>query len=332
MVAVAMTRGTILGPIYASMEEVNLPFAKMAPRRGLPVFDVTDPGQWVPTHAVCALCEDVRAQIPPLDAAAWLSTISDPSALGPIYEQLRHASTIGMLLKEYRHFYHRFRNYAKLTLTRRSNDIVIDRWVDEACTPHSEMLELYALLEFVHVIRQLSGVCWTPTEIQLRRGSSELVRRLPEFASADVRFNSPSTGIAVPIHLLVLPLQKPDGLSATVSPNGRQAVGGVPLDLSDCALAVVSSHFVDGYPKIESIAEVIGTSKRTLQRRLAEEGITYSELVDHYRFEAAKRLIAESPCSLIDIACQLGYKEAASFTRAFRRWTGLSPQEYRSAC
>jgi AraC-like DNA-binding protein len=313
------------------MEQVNLPFAKMAPRRGLPVFDVTNPGQWVSTHAVCALAEDVRARLQSDDTAAWLSTISDPIALGPIYEQLRHVSTIGMLLNEYRRFYCRFRNYAKLTLMRRSNDIVIHRCVDEARTPHSELLELYALLEFVHVIRRLSGVCWTPTEIRLRRGSSELVRKLPEFASADVRFNSPASGIAVPIDLLVLPLRKLDVLPGTVSPNGQQMIGGVPLQLNDCAHALVSSLFADGYPEIELVAEAIGTSARTLQRQLAKEGLTYRELVESYRFEAARRLIEEGEYSFLTIALQLGYNEASSFSRAFRRWAGLSPSEYRAA-
>jgi AraC-like DNA-binding protein len=82
---------------------------------------------------------------------------------------------------------------------------------------------------------------------------------------------------------------------------------------------------------MESVAECLGISARSLRRQLAKEGLTYRQLIDHYRFETARRLIETTDRSLIDIACQLGYTEAASFTRAFRRWAGLSPSEYRAA-
>jgi AraC-like DNA-binding protein len=312
------------------MEQVNLPVAKLAPRRGLPICDVTDPGQWVPTHAVCALSEDVRVLLKPDEVAAWLSKICDPSALGPIFQQLCRASTIGMFLKQYRRFYYQFRNYANLTLERRGQEIVIARRVDEARTPHNELLELYALLEFVHIFRHLSGVCWTPKKIQLQQGSSELLRRLPEFANTEARVNGSCTAIALPIHLLVLPIAQRDTLPAASLVDTEQSTSSVPLKLSECTYAVVCSRFVDGYPEIESVAGSMGMNARSLQRHLAKDGLTYRQLVEHYRHEAARRLIDAGDRTLIDIACQLGYNEAASFTRAFRRWSGMTPSEYRS--
>jgi AraC-like DNA-binding protein len=331
MVSVAMTRGTILGPVYASMERVNLSVSKMAPRRGLPSCDITDPRQWVPTHAVCSLIEDVQNQLPPEDGATWVSAIADPAALGPIFDQLGRASTIGMLLKEYRRFYHQVRNYAELTLTRRGNDIVIRRWVNDARTRRSEMLEVYALLEFVRVIQRLSGIAWTPAALEVQQGSSEQLRRLPEFANAEVRVGAPATGMAVPIRLLGLPIPDSNRIASNGSPDAEAATGTVPLALCDCIYALLCSRFVDGCPDMESVAECLGISARSLRRQLAKEGLTYRQLIDHYRFETARRLIETTDRSLIDIACQLGYTEAASFTRAFRRWAGLSPSEYRAA-
>ncbi|NCF38409.1 MAG: amidohydrolase family protein [Gammaproteobacteria bacterium] len=70
-------------------------------------------------------------------------------------------------------------------------------------------------------------------------------------------------------------------------------------------------------------------SPRTLQRRLTEEGFTFKRPVSEVRFLSARRLIVENH-KLSEIATRLGYADASSFTGAFERWTGISPQRYRS--
>ncbi|MFV3386729.1 AraC family transcriptional regulator [Pseudomonas sp. NY15364] len=73
------------------------------------------------------------------------------------------------------------------------------------------------------------------------------------------------------------------------------------------------------------VAERIGISERTLHRRLALEGHSFQLLNEHVKKQLAKRLLADSRMDLNSIAQRLGYAEAASFSRAFSRWTGCSP-------
>jgi AraC-like DNA-binding protein len=80
---------------------------------------------------------------------------------------------------------------------------------------------------------------------------------------------------------------------------------------------------------IEQVAKRLHVSVRTLKRRLAEEGTTYSELVDAERRERALLLLRSDDLTLAEIADRLGYSDAANFTRAFRRWTGVSPRAFR---
>lgn len=75
---------------------------------------------------------------------------------------------------------------------------------------------------------------------------------------------------------------------------------------------------------------LVGMSVRTLQRRLAETGVSYSDLVDEVRLASALTLIDDRSIRLSEISRKLGYADAANFDRAFRRWTGFSPSQVRA--
>jgi AraC-like DNA-binding protein len=84
-----------------------------------------------------------------------------------------------------------------------------------------------------------------------------------------------------------------------------------------------------GHPTIQRAARVLGIPVRTLQRRLNDAGLTYSELADEVRFKAACRLLEGPHTRVADIAASLGFADPSNFSRAFLRWSGVSPREYR---
>mgnify|MGYP003649952806 FL=1 len=77
------------------------------------------------------------------------------------------------------------------------------------------------------------------------------------------------------------------------------------------------------------MAAWLGLSERTLHRRLAGEGYPFRQLDERVRRSLAERLLDDSSLGLDSIAQQLGYAEAASFSRAFKRWTSVSPDQWR---
>ena len=81
----------------------------------------------------------------------------------------------------------------------------------------------------------------------------------------------------------------------------------------------------------KSIARHLATSARTLQRRLAAAGVSYQELLDEARKEAAGRYLAESVFAIGEVAYLVGYSEPAPFYRAFKRWYGVTPEAFRQA-
>ncbi len=85
-----------------------------------------------------------------------------------------------------------------------------------------------------------------------------------------------------------------------------------------------------GIPSIVQIGELIGMSSRTLNRRLSENGITFRDLVKQTQEKIAKALLKNSSHTIGEIAFQTGFSEQSAFSRAFKRWTGQSPVEYRN--
>jgi len=83
-------------------------------------------------------------------------------------------------------------------------------------------------------------------------------------------------------------------------------------------------------PRIDEVASSLNMSQRTLQRRLNEENVTYSMLLDGVKQDLAKRYVNDKSLSLSQIAFMLGYAEQSVFSRRFKKWTGKSPFVFRS--
>jgi AraC-like DNA-binding protein len=87
-----------------------------------------------------------------------------------------------------------------------------------------------------------------------------------------------------------------------------------------------------GQPTLDNVALELHISTRSLQRHLMREGMQYSQLVDQARLDLAMHLLRRPGMPIGDIAHQLGYADAGSFSRAFSRWTGQSPRVFRKKC
>ena len=93
--------------------------------------------------------------------------------------------------------------------------------------------------------------------------------------------------------------------------------------------AALVDQLPHGEPSQKSVAEALHLSARSLQRRLAEAGSSYTEVRDNARRELALRYLRDGGHSVSEITYLLGFSDSSSFSRAFRRWTGVSPSAYR---
>jgi AraC-like DNA-binding protein len=80
----------------------------------------------------------------------------------------------------------------------------------------------------------------------------------------------------------------------------------------------------------QSIADVLGVTSRTLRRQLVSKGTSFRKVAKETRYEIARQLLTDTGMAITEIAGVLEYADASAFTRAFRRWTNVSPAAWRA--
>src|SRR5262245_1484732 len=128
-----------------------------------------------------------------------------------------------------------------------------------------------------------------------------------------------------------LPLKRRDRVLRSVLETQADVIRAQPAS-DGLGLAVrqaLAPRLASGETDLEVIARDLGMSRRTLQRRLSAAGLSYGELCDGLRREMAEKHIHDSSLAIGEIAYLAGYSEPAAFHRAFKRWTGMTPQAFR---
>jgi AraC-like DNA-binding protein len=191
-----------------------------------------------------------------------------------------------------------------------------------------QQVELYVLILMVDTIRLAAGAQWQPANLELQTTDCRGLADVPLFRNSNVRFSCPTTRIAVPRSLLSRRLLGNNIAAFTQAENAPADITRA-TDFGDSLRRVLKNYVGHEKLTLETTAEIVGTTPRTLQRNLRHAGLTYKILVDQLLFELALPLLMDKQQKLLDIALMLGYSDAAHFTRAFRRWAGMSPSDYR---
>ena len=151
------------------------------------------------------------------------------------------------------------------------------------------------------------------------------------FGTRELDFGCDDNGLAFDAALLERAAPEADArLLATVEPLAEAALRAQPpaRDFADDVAGKVRALLPDG-ANVDAVAGALHMSARTLQRRLGEAGTQFSEVLDGVRASEAKRALAGSDVPIAEIAWRLGFADLATFSRAFKRWTGQPPGTYR---
>ncbi|MEB6665986.1 AraC family transcriptional regulator ligand-binding domain-containing protein [Acinetobacter vivianii] len=149
--------------------------------------------------------------------------------------------------------------------------------------------------------------------------------------SSSIRFNQPHLISSFDKKYLGLKMVNADPIASQIAINQCETELSALGERRRLAMRVrdILTNSEQHYLSIESVAERLHMSDRTLKRQLAAEGTSFSTLVDEVRYRHATSLLSRTDYSLEQIADELGYSDVANFSRAFKRWSGRSPSNWR---
>ncbi|WP_394835020.1 AraC family transcriptional regulator [Pendulispora rubella] len=143
-----------------------------------------------------------------------------------------------------------------------------------------------------------------------------------------VRFRSPSSSLCLADTACAIPLRTADPRLQRVLRRTVHEARALPPSLLLVARTTLRNLLRGSTLSEAQLARSLSMSVRSLQRRLRDVGTSYRLLLDEVRHEEAIRMLESTPTPLAQVALALGFREQASFTRAFRRWTGHSPRAW----
>lgn len=186
---------------------------------------------------------------------------------------------------------------------------------------------------FLNFIREAMGQSWAPEEVHFEHPKPEQWREHERAFAAPAFFAQPTNAIVFRPQILrhIMPAADPRLMSAMKLCLERLSERqDVRFSVTDRVRSAVRAKLPEGFPPIEGVAAELRLPLSTIQRELHYDGLSYSTLVENTRRDLALSYVRQRQLSFSEIAFLVGYSELSAFSRAVRRWTGLSPRALRA--
>lgn len=185
----------------------------------------------------------------------------------------------------------------------------------------------------VSVVRSVAGASWRPRELTFVSRSIPPDAVSEAFPNTRILVGQPHASLLVAradlarasVDPAVTALEACEWLHAEAEHIGQTEA----LTLGSILRQIIQPYLNGGRTDLGFAAEILGMSMRTLQRRLQQNGISYTEILQEARFQFARTLLSDPGAKIIDVAMASGYDNPQHFSRAFRRFTGVTPTIYR---
>ncbi|MBB6340484.1 AraC-like DNA-binding protein [Pseudomonas fluvialis] len=209
--------------------------------------------------------------------------------------------------------------------------LVVHRWTPLLPQQQRQIAE-ETLAGWVTFGRWVTGLEEPPLEVHFQHPVPADTREHQRLFRCPVKFSQTQNALIFPKRLLSLPLGQADAqvrLMLDAYADRRLSEIEQGHSVLDRARALLARQLPEQGIELEQLAAQLALSPRTLQRRLREAGLSFSQLVDETRQQLVLHYLRDPALELADIAFLVGFSEAGSLARAFRRWTGQTPAEYR---
>ena len=204
-------------------------------------------------------------------------------------------------------------------------------YLDESITERRHDAEM-TFAALASLSRTVTNSDLSPTRVTFQHDRPPDTREHQRIFKCPVDFNATSNQYFVESAALALPIVKADpGLGAVLDRHAEGLIAKYPRNdtLVERVRTMIKDELRGGNASLERIADSLSMSGRTLQRKLREHGTSHQELLDQMRRDLAMRYLQEPEMAICEVAYLLGFSESSALHRAFKRWTGKTPSQFR---
>jgi len=251
--------------------------------------------------------------------------------MGPIAQLVLNSPTLGAGLQNLCRYFPAIQEHSTLSLREDGGLMRLEYQIRDGRIARRRQDAELSIGLFNNFFRRCFGGAWSPEEVHFEHlraaetGVHQSVLGAPVYFGQNtnaILFRRPALAAAMPGAKLGLA----PALHAALS---RRSAAALPDDFAGLVAQQIRLGFCAGEPGIDKVAARLGMSRASLYRRLAASGSDFSVLTQAVRQEMALMYAGQAHIPFTEIAALLGYSELSAFSRAFRRWTSLSPAAYR---
>ena len=335
--ALRETTGTVLARIPARMIDLAVAYGldrkELVDAAGLGGIDLTDGDARVPIATQVALWQLIAKRLPTSNFGLRAGTSFKVREAGLLGYVVAHSATLESALERLVRYSWVLNDAVKCEMVKNKHSLAITQSYPEHGAGLQDAVD-YRLAALVSVCRQITGAEIVPVEVAFvykQHGNSLEHRR---FFLCPLRFGASISRVVFSAHDLRLQVRHAD---ATLAEYLREHAERVLRSLMTGSSArervrsAIWNVLSDGRPTLKRIASALQVPSRTLQRRLADEGTSVEQEIEAIRKSMAMAMLRDPANATDEVAFLLGYREPSTLFRSFRRWTGMTPQEYRTS-
>jgi AraC-like DNA-binding protein len=316
--------------IASALEQRGIDSSQVFEKAGVPMYNTTDPLRRMTNGEISALFrESVKITGDPY-FGLFVAEVFHISQLHALGFALLSSSTLRDFCLRLHNFYRLVSQNVDIRLEESAREAVlaVKLLQPDIC---SETQDTFAGL-MVRVVRAISEHDFAPLRVELPRPmppSGDQPYR--DYFGCQVLFGQPEICIAFDGETIDLPL--PGASQELAQMHDRTAMEYLEkldkLDISNRVRSLIVDKLSTGLVSKQQVADGLNMSSRNLELKLAEENTNFQQILDNTRQSLAAGYMEQSGISITETAYLLGFSDAANFTRAFKRWTGKSPTEFR---
>ena len=333
LASIPTAQGGLSRLAIARLKSAGVPVVPLLRRVGLTPEVIADPEERLIVRSQITLLDEAAIALQDDCLGFTLARDFDPREIGLVYYVMASSQTLGDALKRVAR-YSQITNEALVVRYREGNGLIIS--LSYSGVPrHSDRHQIeFCMFAVLRICRVLTGQNLVPQHFWISHHRSGTTNsEMARFVGTAVEFGATTDEFALNANARELPLIHADPyLNNLLLKYCEAALTDRRGNVSQLRTRVenaISSLLPHGRVVVDDVARSLGMSKRTLARKLSDEGLNFTEVLQQLRRDLAVRYLDDPKLHISKIAWLLGFNEVSAFTHAFKRWTGKTPSQMR---